>query len=75
MNRNYLDIPEARNMTIASLRVHNEPPGVREVHIAFTDGTQISIDLEIQSVLKARHYRGDQGDLEVFQEYEDRSTA
>jgi hypothetical protein len=27
MNRNYLDIREARNMTIASLRVYNEPPG------------------------------------------------
>lgn len=75
MNRSYLDIPEARDMTIASLRVYNVPPGGSEVHIVFTDGTQISIDLEIQSVVKAKHYQGDKGDLEVLQEHEDHSTS
>jgi hypothetical protein len=62
-------------MTIASLRVYNDPPCGREVYIAFSDGTQISIDLELQSVVKAKHYRGDKGDLEIFHEYEDRSTT
>jgi hypothetical protein len=70
-----LDFPEARNLTIASLHVYNDPPCGREVHIAFTDGTQISIDLELQSVVRAKYYRGDKGDLEIFQEYEDRSTT
>jgi hypothetical protein len=73
--RSFLDFPEAVNMTIASLRVYSDPPCRREVHLAFTDGTQISIDLEIHSTVKAKHYRGDKGELEVFHEYEDRSTT
>ena len=75
LSRSFLDFPEAVNMTVASLRVYSDPPCSREVHLAFTDGTQISIDLEIHSVVKAKHYRGDKGELEVFHEYEDRSTT
>lgn len=75
MNRTFFEIPEASNMTIASLRVYSDPPCGREVHITFTDGTQISIDLEIQALVKARYYRADQGDLETFHEYEERSTT
>jgi hypothetical protein len=74
MNRPFLDMPEAANMTIQTLRVYDDPPYGREVHIAFTDGTQISIDLEVKTAVKTRHYRGDRGDLEILHEHEDRST-
>jgi hypothetical protein len=73
--RSCLDFPEAINLTIVSLRVYSDPPYGQEVHLSFTDGTQISIDLEIRSIVKAKHYRGDKGTLEIFHELEDRSTT
>ena len=74
MNRPFLDLPEAANMTIQTLRVYDDPPYGREVHIAFTDGTQISIDLEVKAAVNARHYRGDRGDLEILHEHADLPT-
>jgi hypothetical protein len=74
MNPTYFEIPEARNMTIKSLCVYNDPPS-SEVQIAFTDGTEITIDLDFQAVIRGRHYRSDRGDLEVFQEYGDRAAG
>jgi hypothetical protein len=68
MDHRFLEIPEAANMTITSLRVYNDPP-CSEVQIKFTDGTEISIDLDFKAVIKGRHYRSDRGDLEVFHEY------
>lgn len=71
MSRPFLELPEAANLTVQTLRVYDDPPYGREVHLAFTDGTQISIDLEIESVVKTRHYRGDKGgDLEILHEHD-----
>jgi hypothetical protein len=72
MDQSFLEIPEAANMTIASLRVYNDPP-CTEVQITFTDGTQISIDLDFKAIIRGRHYRSDKGDLEVIREYGDRT--
>jgi hypothetical protein len=70
MTRPFLDFPEAANLTIQSLRVYDDPPYGREVHLAFTDGTQISIDLEIATRVKARHYRsGTGGELEILHKH------
>ena len=72
MNRPFLELPEAANLTVQTLRVYDDPPYGREVHLVFTDGTQISIDLEIKAVVKARHYRGDRGgELDVLHEHRD----
>jgi hypothetical protein len=60
MSRPFLELTEAVNLTVRSLRVYDEPPYGREVHIVFTDGTQISIDLEIATRVKAKHYRSDE---------------
>lgn len=61
MSRPFLELPEAANLTVQSLRVYDDPPYGREVHLIFTDGSQISIDLEIATTAKARHYRSDKG--------------
>lgn len=73
MNRPFLELPEAADKVIRSLRVYDDPPYGREVHIVFTDGTQISIDLAVETTLSARHYRGDKGNLEVLQEHCEKS--
>jgi hypothetical protein len=72
MNRDFLELPEATNLTVQSLRVYDDPPYGREVHLVFTDGTQISIDLEISAAVKTKHYRGDKsGTLEIFHQHEE----
>ncbi len=72
MSRPFLELPEAANLTVQSLRVYDDPPYGREVHLAFTDGSQISIDLEVSTAVKARHYRGEKGsELEIEHQHED----
>ena len=72
MSRPFLELPEAANLTVESLRVYDDPPYGREVHLTFTDGSQISIDLEITTAVKTRHYRGDKGgELEILHQHEE----
>ena len=68
MDQSFFEIPEAANMTIASLCVYNDPP-CSEVQIKFTDGTEMSIDLDCTTVVSARHYRSNKIDLETLHEY------
>jgi hypothetical protein len=76
MSRPFLELPEAANLTVQSLRVYDDPPYGREVHLAFTDGTEISIDLEIATTAKARHYRSDTGEeLEILHQHEEPPSA
>ena len=74
MTRSFLDLPEAADKVIRSLRVYDDPPYGREVHIVFTDGTQISIDVSVETAVNARHYRGDKGDLEILHEHVQKSS-
>lgn len=70
MNRPFLELSEAANLTVRTLRVYDDPPYGREVHLAFTDGSQISIDLEVSTAAKTRHYRSDRGgELEILHEH------
>lgn len=72
MSRPFLELSEAANLTVQFLRVYDDPPYGREVHLGFTDGSQISIDLEITTTVKARHYRGDKGgELEILHQHEE----
>ena len=74
MNRPFLELSEAANLTVQTLRVYDDPPYGREVHLVFTDGSQISIDLEIAATVKTKHYRGDRGgELEILHEHDEAS--
>lgn len=74
MNRPFLELSEAANLTVQTLRVYDDPPYGREVHLVFTDGSQISIDLEVATSVKAKHYRGDRGgELQILHEYHEAS--
>lgn len=72
MNRPFLELSEAANLTVQFLRVYDDPPYGREVHLGFTDGSQISIDFEIATTVKTRHYRDDKGgELEILHKHEE----
>jgi hypothetical protein len=49
--------------------VYDDPPYGREVHLVFTDGTQLSIDVAVETKVNARHYRADGGEIEVLHEH------
>jgi hypothetical protein len=75
MNRRCLELPEAAGRTLEALRVYDDPPYGREVHLTFTDGTQMSIDLEIETVVRSKRYRMRDGDIDVLERHEDRSVS
>ncbi len=53
------------------MRVYLNPPTGREVHIEFTDGTALAIEIDIAASVSGRYYRTNQGDIEVIQERRD----
>ncbi len=71
----FMELPELAGKVIESMRVYNEPANGREVHLAFTDGTQISVDLAVETRVNARHYRADGGELAVLHEHCDSLQA
>jgi hypothetical protein len=75
VNRPFLELPEAADKVIRNLRIYDDPPYGREVHIVFTDDTQISIDLAVETTVSARHYRSDKANLEVLQEHCEKSLS
>jgi hypothetical protein len=72
MSRPYMELPEAVGQVIRCLRVYDDPPYGREVYVEFEDGTQLSIDLVVETTAHAKHYRGKSGDLEILAEHRDR---
>ena len=74
MSHPFLELPEAAGRTVETLRVSDDPPYGREVHLTFTDGTRLSIEMEIETMVKTKHYRMKEGDLEVLLQREDHSA-
>jgi hypothetical protein len=68
--RNFLEIHEAANKVIQCLRVFNDPrDAAREVEIEFADGTELSIEIQTQTVILTRLCRLEDGDFDVIKEY------
>lgn len=75
MHRSFLELSEVSGKVVNALRVYDDPPYGREVHIEFTDGTRLSIDVGFESVVCSKHYIEEQGDLKVLMERRDRSQT
>jgi hypothetical protein len=74
MSQSFLELPEAVGRTVENLRVSDDPPYGREVHLTFSDGTRISIEIEVETVVKTKHYCMKDGDIEVLLQREGRSV-
>lgn len=66
MKHETIECPEIAGKTIQALTIHDDPAMGREVHLEFTDGTMFSIEVEVCTSVKARHYRGGVGTLETL---------
>ena len=75
MHRPYLDLSEVAGKVVDALRVYDDPPYGREVHIEFRDGTRLSIDVGFETVVCSKHYTEEQGDLKILVERRDRSQV
>ena len=73
MSRSMIEFPETERKVVERLRVYGDPPAGREVHLQFTDGTALSIEVNLESMVIARYYRDHQGDMEVIRERRDPS--
>jgi len=74
--RPFLEFPEAAMKVVECLRVYGGvPPAGREVHLQFSDGTALSIETNLRSIVCAKYYRDNQGDIEVIREIHDPSVG
>jgi hypothetical protein len=74
MRHAVIDCPELADKIIQELRIHDDPPCGREVHIEFTDGTAFTVSLTTNTTVEAKYYRDQGGELEVLREFRDSST-
>ncbi len=65
------DVPGAVGKTVAAMRVYEAPPYGREVLLAFRDGTELVVELNIAISALAKHYRPHPGELETLGEWKD----
>ena len=74
MRRAVIECPELSDKIIQELRIHDDPPSGREVHIEFTDGTTFTVALTVNATVEAKYYRDRGGELEVLREFRDSSV-
>ena len=74
MRRAAIECPELADKIIQGLRIHDDPPCGREVHIEFTDGTTFTVALTTSTAVEAKYYRDRGGELEVLREFRDASA-
>ena len=73
LKRAVIECPELTDKIIRELRIHDDPPCGREVHIEFTDGTEFTVALISTTTVDAKYYRDRGGELEVLREFRDSS--
>lgn len=66
----YYELPAAAGKQVAFVRVYRDEQD-REVLIQFSDGTELSIALEVRSITSAVHYRSAIGVLEPLARYDE----
>ena len=71
MNRPCLELPEAAGKVIKVMRVYDDPPYGREVHLIFTDGTELSVDIGVKTCVDAKHYNSSGGGMDVLHRHVD----
>jgi len=71
MSKEIIECTELSNRTVQNLKILDDPKYGREVHIEFTDGTMFTVTLQVQAAVEAKHYRENEGEMEVLREYRD----
>jgi hypothetical protein len=64
------EIPVAVGKQIAYIRIYRDEQD-RQVHLGFTDGTELAIDLEVRSVTSAVLYKTSPGVSETLERFDE----
>ncbi len=71
MEKSFVEYPEGTGRTVEHVRYYNDPSGVPEVHIRFTDGTSLSLKIYSPVKIEGELYRVHEGDVEKLKQYPD----
>ena len=66
-----LEIPAAAGKTIVSMRLYSSPPYGRELLLTFSDGTELVIEINVETKAVVKHYRPTPGEPELLNEWAD----
>jgi hypothetical protein len=69
MPNSFTEYSEATGKTVEQLRYYDDPSGVPEVHLRFTDGTSLSLKLCNALRVDAEFYRMHEGDVQTIKHY------
>jgi hypothetical protein len=61
-----IEFPEVAGKSIVELSVYDDPLYGREVLVRFTDGTQLSISIEVKQSVNARYCVEETPDIPIF---------
>jgi hypothetical protein len=65
----FINVTAAAGRVIEAMIVSDDPPSGRDVILKFTDGTELVVNIQVETVATAKHYRPNGGDLDVLKEY------
>lgn len=66
-----LEIPAAAGRTIVSMRLYSSPPYGRELLLAFSDGTELVVEINFEAKAVVKHYRPTPGGPEYLSNWAD----
>jgi len=61
-----LEFPEVVGHVVSELTIYDDPISGREVLVRFSDGTQLSICINIRQAVDARYCKDDTPDVPIF---------
>jgi hypothetical protein len=61
-----LEFPEVVGQVVSELTIYDDPISGQEVLVRFSDGTQLSICINIRQAVDARYYKDDTPDMPIF---------
>jgi len=69
-----IDVLSARGKVIESFEIYDNSPSGREVLVRFSDGTELSVEVEVGIVARAKRYRPAPGDFDILESYEEKES-
>jgi len=66
MESQKIEFPEVVGKSVAELSIYDNPPSGREVIIRFSDGTQLSVSVEVKQSIDARYCKEEWPDAPIF---------
>lgn len=74
MSQTHIEYREVAGKVVDHVRFYNNPSAVPEVLMRFTDGTSLSLKLNLGLKVEGEFYRDIQGEIETLRRYDPASA-